>query len=156
MVNMNRFVAGGALVLAGALAYGFQFGIGGGANQGTLAPEAQKKGPTVRSVTGVVLDQNDSPIAHAVVYLKNTKTLTVKTSIANDKGSYQFSGLVPNQDYELYAGSNGTKSSTKTLSSFDSREKATLNLRIDQSHVDQTKVDQTKDESKKDESRKKD
>lgn len=144
MLRMKRFVAGAVLVLAGALAYGFQFGIGGGQNQGTLAPEAQKKVPTVRSVSGVVLDQNDSPIAHAIVYLKNTKTLAVKTSIANDKGSYQFSGLAPNQDYELYAGLNGAKSATKTLSSFDSRDKATLNLRIDQS-----RVDQTKDESKK-------
>jgi hypothetical protein len=83
-------------------------------------------------VTGVVLDQNDDPIPHAIVYLKNTKTLTVKTSITNDNGGYQFAGLVPNQDYELYAGLNGSKSPTKTLSGFDSREKTTLNLHMDQ------------------------
>jgi len=148
MLSMKRFVASATVILAGALAYGFQFGIGGGQNQGTLAPEAQKKAPTVRSVSGVVLDQNDSPIAHAVVYLKNTKTLAVKTSIANDKGSYQFSGLAPNQDYELYAGLNGAKSPTKTLSSFDSREKATLNLHIDQSRTNQSKNEQNSDQNK--------
>ena len=148
-------MAGAAVVLTCSLGYSYQFGIGAGQNQGTLAPEARKKEPTVRSVTGVILDQNDSPIAHAVVYLKNTKTLTVKTSIANEKGSYQFNGLAPNQDYELYAGSNGTKSPTKTLSSFDSREKATLNLRIDQSHADQTKNDQSdKNDQNKDQSKK--
>ena len=134
MSNTKRFIAFFALVLAGELAYGFQYSIGGGnsANQGTMAPEAPKKAPTVRSVTGVVLDQNDNTIPHAIVYLKNTKTLAVKTSITNDNGSYQFTGLVPNQDYELYAGLNGSKSPTKTLSGFDSREKTTLNLHIDQ------------------------
>ncbi len=134
MSNTKRFIAFFALVLAGALAYGFQYSIGGGnsANQGTMAPEAPKKAPTVRSVTGVVLDQNDNTVPHAIVYLKNNKTLAVKTSITNDNGSYQFTGLVPNQDYELYAGLNGSKSPTKTLSGFDSREKTTLNLHIDQ------------------------
>jgi len=145
-----------ALLLTGVAVYGFQYGIGmgGGQNKGTLAPEVQKKGPTIRSVTGVVLDQSDSPIARAVVYLKNTKTLTVKTYISNDTGNYQFNGLVPNQDYELYAELSGNKSSTRTLSGFDSREKATLNLRIDQTKkgADQKSSDQgKKSEDKKNE-----
>jgi hypothetical protein len=139
------------LILTGAAVYGFQYpiGIGGGQNKGTLAPEVQKKGPTVRSVTGVVLDQGDSPIAHAVVYLKNTKTLTVKTYISNDTGNYQFTGLVPNQDYELYAQLSGNKSPTKTLSGFDSREKATLNL-----HIDQTKKNNDQDKKNNDQDKK--
>jgi len=134
MSNVKRLIVFSALVLAGVPAYGFQIGLGGGGNpnQGTLAPEAPKKTQIVRSVTGVVLDQNDDPIPHAIVYLKNKKTLTIKTSITNDKGSYQFAGLVPNQDYELYADVNGSKSPAKTLSGFDSREKTTLNLHIDQ------------------------
>jgi len=132
MFSPKQLIAGSALILASAMAYGFQYGIGGGQNKGTMAPEARKKTPTVRAVSGVVLDQGDSPIPHAVVYLKNTKTLTVKTYIANDTGNYQFTGLAPNQDYELYAELSGGKSSTKTLSAFDSREKATLNLRINQ------------------------
>ncbi len=153
MLNARQRVAFFTLLLAGALAYGFQFGIGGGQNTGTLAPEVQKKGPAVRSVTGVVLDQSDNPIARAVVYLKNTKTLSVKTSITTDGGKYQFSGLAPNQDYELYAGLNGSKSPTRTLSAFDSREKATLNLHIDQSQKNgqeqKTDQDQKTDQSQK-------
>src|SRR5579859_2759929 len=134
MATLKRLTALCAFILAAALAYGFQYSIGGGSNpnQGSMAPEVHKKAPVVRSVTGIVLDQSDNPIPHAVVYLKNTKTLAVKTSITNDNGSYQFTGLVPNQDYELYAGVNGSKSPTKTLSGFDSREKTTLNLHLDQ------------------------
>ena len=158
MFNAKQRVALLTLLLAGALAYGFQFGIGGGQNTGTLAPEVQKNGPAVRSVTGVVLDQSDNPVARAVVYLKNTKTQNVKTSITTDSGKYQFSGLAPNQDYELYAGLNGSKSPTKTLSSFDSREKTTLNLHIDQSQKnDQNqKTDRKTDNQKTDESQKTD
>jgi len=159
MLKAKQHVALFILLLAGALAYGFQFGIGGGQNTGTLAPEVQKKGPAVRSVTGVVLDQGDNPIARAVVYLKNTKTLNVKTSITTDSGKYQFSGLAPNQDYELYAGLNGSKSSTRTLSAFDSREKATLNLHIDQNQKNdqnkKTEQDQKSDESQKTDNQKK-
>jgi hypothetical protein len=157
MLNAKQRVALFALLLAGALAYGFQFGIGGGQNTGTLAPEVQKRGPAVRSVTGVVLDQSDNPVARAVVYLKNTKTLNVKTSITTDTGKYQFSGLAPNQDYELYAGLNGSKSPTRTLSAFDSREKATLNLHIDQSQKNEQKADQKTEQNRKtDESQKTD
>ncbi len=132
ILSLKKLAVLSALILTAAMVYGLQYGIGGGQNRGTLAPEVQKKGPTVRSVTGVVLDEGDNPIGHAVVYLKNTKTLTVKTYIANDTGNYQFTGLVPNQDYELHAELSGNKSPTKTLSGFDSREKATLNLHINQ------------------------
>jgi hypothetical protein len=155
MFSPKKLAAISALLFSGAVVYG-QYGIGGGQNKGTLAPEVQKTGPTVRSVTGVVLDQSDNPLARAVVYLKNTKTLTIKTYISNEKGNYQFTGLVPNQDYELHAELSGSKSPTKTLSGFDSREKATLNLHIDQNRksTDQKSSDETKkdsDESKKNE-----
>lgn len=138
MFSRKQFAALVVFLLAGAMLYAFQYGIGGGQNKGTMAPEVQKKGPTIRTVTGVVLDQNDSPISHAIVYLKNTKTLTVKTYIASDTGNYQFTGLVPNQDYELHAELSGSKSSTRTLSAFDSRDKATLNLRINQGQNNQS------------------
>ncbi|HZR29553.1 MAG TPA: carboxypeptidase-like regulatory domain-containing protein [Terriglobales bacterium] len=156
MPSAKQRVALFALLLAGTLAYGFQYGIGGGGqNTGTLAPEVQKKGPAVRSVSGVVLDQSDNPIARAVVYLKNTKTLNVKTSITTDSGKYQFSGLAPNQDYELYAGLNGSKSPTKTLSGFDSREKTTLNLHIDQNQKNDQKADEKTEQNQKTENQKK-
>jgi hypothetical protein len=86
---------------------------------------------TTRTLTGTVLDKSDKPIANAVVYLKNTKTLAVKTYIAQDNGAYRFPELSPNIDYDIYAQKDGKKSNTKTLSQFDNRDKPNINLQID-------------------------
>ena len=62
---------------------------------------------TTRTLTGTVLDKSDKPIPNAVVYLKNTKTLAVKTYIAQTDGTYRFPELSPNVDYDLYAQKDG-------------------------------------------------
>jgi hypothetical protein len=86
---------------------------------------------TSRILTGTVLDKSDKPIANAVVYLKNTKTLAIKTYISQSDGTYRFPELSLNVDYEVYAQKDGKKSNTKTLSQFDDREKPNINLQID-------------------------
>ncbi len=86
---------------------------------------------TSRILTGNVLDKSDKAIGGAVVYLKNTKTLAMKTYIAQDDGTYRFPELSLNVDYEVYAEKDGKKSKTKTLSQFDDREKPNINLQID-------------------------
>jgi hypothetical protein len=85
---------------------------------------------TSRTLTGVVLDKSDAPVSNAVVYLKNMKSLAVKTVIAGNDGSYRFPELSPNVDYEVYAQREGKKSDTKVLSQFDDRQKANIVLRI--------------------------
>jgi hypothetical protein len=85
---------------------------------------------TSRTLTGVVLDKGDAPVSNAVVYLKNMKSLAVKTVIAGNDGTYRFPELSPNVDYEIYAQREGKKSGTKVLSQFDDREKANMVLRI--------------------------
>src|SRR4051812_38171904 len=75
-----------------------------------------------RSLQGQVMDDSDAPIGGAIVYLKNTKTLAIKTFIAEKDGNYRFNALSPNVDYEVYAERDGKKSDSKTLSSFDSRK----------------------------------
>ncbi|MBZ5567459.1 MAG: carboxypeptidase-like regulatory domain-containing protein [Acidobacteriia bacterium] len=84
----------------------------------------------VRALTGEVMDSRDQPIAGAIVYLKNTKTMAVKTYIVGQDGVYRFNALSSNVDYEVYAEHNNKKSDTKTLSSFDSRKTAYINLKI--------------------------
>jgi len=86
---------------------------------------------TSRTLTGTVLDKSDKPIPNAIVYLKNTKTLAIKTYIAQADGAYRFPELALNVDYEVYAQKAGDKSKTKTLSQFDDREKPNINLQID-------------------------
>ena len=83
-----------------------------------------------RTLQGQVMKSGDAPLPGAVVYLKNTKTLAVRTFVSDDKGNYRFASLSPNVDYEIYAEYKGAKSDTKTLSAFDSRSTATINLKV--------------------------
>lgn len=100
-----------------------------------LAPPASAqrgKDPTTqpRSLQGEVTGHQDAPLEKAVVYLKNTKTLAVRSYIVASDGKYQFNSLAPNIDYEVYAEYGGEKSDTKTLNGFDTRPKAQINLHI--------------------------
>src|SRR5690242_1566390 len=102
------------------------------AQQVSLAAyEMADKSDQGRNVTGQVLTKSDAPLPEAIVYLKNTKTLTIKSFITEKDGGYRFHGLSPNIDYEIYADYQGQKSATKTISSFDSRNNITLNIHID-------------------------
>jgi len=92
---------------------------------------ADKNQDQGRNVTGQVMSKSEAPLPDAVVYLKNTKTLTIKSFITEKDGGYRFHGLSQNIDYEIYADYQGQKSATKTISSFDNRNNITLNIRID-------------------------
>lgn len=92
---------------------------------------ASDKGPATRTLQGEIMKPSDAPISGAVVYLKNTKTMAVRSVVSDEKGNYRFSSLSPNLDYEVHAEYKGAKSDKKTLSSFDSRTTVTINLRID-------------------------
>jgi hypothetical protein len=83
-----------------------------------------------RSVQGVVTSTDERPVSGAVVQLKNTKSLQIRSFITQENGSYYFHGLNPDVDYELKADYQGASSSTKTLSSFDSRKQAVINLKL--------------------------
>jgi len=83
-----------------------------------------------RVLTGVVMDKNDQPVANAVVYLKNEKTLNVRTFFAQKDGTYRFPQLERNVNYEVYAELDGKRSDTKTVSQFDDRNAPHVNLRI--------------------------
>jgi hypothetical protein len=85
-----------------------------------------------RVVQGKVVDKSDAPIKGAVVYLKDDHTLSVKSAISGDDGAYRFGQLSQNADYELWATSNGKKSGTKTISSFDSKSQFYIDLKINQ------------------------
>lgn len=86
--------------------------------------------PQTRTLTGFVSNQHGSPLSDSVVYLTNTRSMNVKTYIVGKDGMYRFPALSPDIDYQVYAQFKGQKSDTKTLSSFDSRPNAVINLRI--------------------------
>jgi hypothetical protein len=97
-----------------------------------LAVHAQSKHESqLKTVRGVVVDKSDNPVAAGVVFLKNTRTNQVRSNITNDQGSYRFSGIDPNAEYELYAEKEDAKSQTRNISNFDSRMDIVLNLKLD-------------------------
>ena len=81
-----------------------------------------------RSVKGLVTDQAERPLPEAVVQLKNTKTLQVKSFITDEKGQYYFHGLDPNVDYEVKAQYEGISSRAHTVSSFDAHNEVIHNF----------------------------
>lgn len=97
---------------------------------GAFADKKDKQEGNLRSVEGVVTDGKDQAVNGAVVYIKNSKTLQIRSFITKDQGAYYFHSLSPDVDYELHAESNGATTPNKTLSSFDSRKKATINLKL--------------------------
>ena len=100
-----------------------------------ISPAAQFGRPKepqdhTRTLTGKVFDHQDQPLSKAVVYLKNTRSLAVKTYISDPDGTYRFPALSPNVDYEVYAEHNGARSDTKTLSAFDNRKLVNITLHV--------------------------
>ena len=79
---------------------------------------------------GAVTTEDGSPAVGAEVQLKNTKNLQIRSYVTQKEGTYFFHGLSPDIDYEVKAQYNGVWSSTKTVSSFDSRKDVTLDLKI--------------------------
>lgn len=90
----------------------------------------KKKGKPTKSVTGLVTNESEEGLQGAVVQLKNTRTLQVKTFIVDEQGSYHFHGLDPSVDYEIKARYQESTSRTRTVSSFDSRDKVIYNFKI--------------------------
>ncbi|MBM3745032.1 MAG: carboxypeptidase regulatory-like domain-containing protein [Acidobacteria bacterium] len=85
---------------------------------------------TVRSVEGTVSDAEERLVEGAVVHLKNTKTLQIRSFITRRDGTYAFHGLSTNIDYELRAEHQGAASDARMLSVFDSRRKAIIHLKL--------------------------
>lgn len=100
-----------------------------------LAPAglAQKeKGETnTRSLHGLVTDKSGAVLEKAVVHVKNTRSLQVRTQITDATGAFRFHGLNFNADYEVHAEYEGSSSPTKTISSFDTRKEVHITLKID-------------------------
>lgn len=86
--------------------------------------------PTTRSIQGTVIDTKGSPVPGAIVLLKDTKTLQVRSYIAQNDGKYHFFGLSTDINYELRAEANGMTSPQKMVSVFDSHRVVKLNLKL--------------------------
>lgn len=139
---MNKILStAAAFLFATTLASAWQYpgGVGGPPSTGPTVnlgssnnsiPKREKP-PEFRTLTGKVLDKDDSTVKDAIVYLKNRKTETIQTLITDADGAFRFPNLSRTEDYEVYAEVKGQKSPTKVLSSFDNRTNARLNLHVE-------------------------
>ena len=93
--------------------------------------EERREEANSRAVQGVVTGPDDKPIAGAVVQLKDTRSLQVRSFITQDDGTYHFSGLKGDIDYQLTAKSGDVSVGPKTLSIFDNRKEAIVNFKLD-------------------------
>jgi hypothetical protein len=98
----------------------------------SLAAQENKKNEdnTTRMVQGLVTNAAKEPVAQAVVQLKNTKTLQIRSFITQEDGKYHFAGLGTDVEYQLKADRDGESTSWKTLSVFSSKKIAVINLKL--------------------------
>jgi len=97
---------------------------------GGLIGQQPNEDTNTRMVQGIVTDGSGAPVAKAVVQLKDTKTLQIRSFITEADGSYHFAGLSPNVDYELKAQHDAAKSGWKTLTIFNTKKVATMNFKL--------------------------
>jgi hypothetical protein len=112
---------GAPLVLAGLLAGPCIF---------AAIPSTAVAQTAQRVVQGKVELSSGGMVKGAIVYLKNGKTLEVRTYISTDDGSYRFGQLNSDADYTVWAEYQGKKSKEKTVSSFDTKKVFNIPLRI--------------------------
>src|SRR5689334_10533025 len=84
-----------------------------------------------RSVQGMVTDPGDQPANGAVVQLKDMRTLQIRSFLTQQDGAYHFSGLKTDVDYQVKADFNGMSSPSRTVSLFDNRKIAVINLKVE-------------------------
>lgn len=110
------------LVLATIPGANFAFGQ----SRKEKAEEAAK-----RSIEGVITTDADAAAEGAIVQLKDMKSLQVRSFVTKTDGKFHFFGLSINNDYEVKAELQGTSSKTRTLSVFDQRKKAIMDLKLE-------------------------
>src|SRR5581483_3989877 len=77
-------------------------------------------GQTTRMVHGLVTDAHGRAVDRAVVQMKDTRSLLVRSFITGTDGKFHFANISRDIDYEFSAASEGIRSHTHTLSKFNS------------------------------------
>lgn len=96
----------------------------------SLVAASQRNPGAPRGVSGRVVNAENQPVAKAVVYLKDTKSLAIRSYITQQDGTFRFSGLALNVDYEVYADYEGGHSQVRTISAFDEHQQVECTLKI--------------------------
>lgn len=109
--------------------------VGAAQSQTQIPPAVPQPGqahipPNTRVIQGTVEDIKGSPVPGAVVLLKDTKTLQIRSYIAQRDGKYHFYGLSTDINYQVRAQNNDMTSPSKLVSVFDSKKIITVDLKL--------------------------
>lgn len=89
------------------------------------------KAVSVRVLQGFVQDKSGAPVKGATVFLKDDRSKKIRSMTADDKGAFRFVDLSRTAEYEVWAMAQDKKSTTKSVTSFETRDDITRNLKIE-------------------------
>jgi hypothetical protein len=114
---------------AGVTAAVLALGIVSPARQ-AIWPAAQAQNLGQRVVDGMVQNADSAPIQGATVFLRSTKTKSIRSYTSAADGKFRFAQVNMNEDHELWAEKDGRKSAVKSISSWDTRKEIYADLKI--------------------------
>ena len=83
-----------------------------------------------RTVAGMVLNSSGAPIQGAVVYLKDARSLAVKSFLSDADGRFHFRQLSMTTDYDLWAELHGDRSKIRRISQFNNKPDLDYTLKV--------------------------
>ena len=93
-------------------------------------PTAQAQNLGQRVVIGSVIDPESAPVSGATVFLRNTKTKSIRSYTSGKDGRFRFAQVNKAEDFDIWAEKEGKKSATKTVSSWDTRKEVECELKL--------------------------
>jgi len=93
-------------------------------------PLAQAQNLGQRVVMGTVVDADAAAVAGATVFLRNSKTKSIRSYTSSKDGRFRFAQVNMTEDFDLWAEKEGKKSASKTVSSWDARKEFEAELKI--------------------------
>ncbi|MGH9446728.1 MAG: carboxypeptidase-like regulatory domain-containing protein [Terriglobia bacterium] len=93
------------------------------------AAAKQKPLPT-KTISGLVLDASGRGISGASVLLTDLATRKTQAIYSGTNGGYNFSGLIPYDDYKVLARYHGMESRARRVSSADPRTAIVVDLTV--------------------------
>ena len=93
-------------------------------------PVAQAQNIGQRVVNGAVVDAESGAVTGATVFLRNTKTKSIRSYTSTKDGRFRFAQVDMSEDWDLWAEKDGKKSPTKTISSWDTRKDVETELKL--------------------------
>ena len=95
-----------------------------------VLPRAQAQNLGQRVVMGSVVDAESAAVAGATVFLRNSKTKSIRSYTSSKEGRFRFAQVNMSEDYDIWAEKDGKKSAMKTISSWDARKEFETELKI--------------------------